>query len=476
MNLPPRNAGLQALAPWLVIVTFLFSMVWLLIWPDPFSFGLDEGFNLMKAFLMPRGERLFVDIWSDQPPVFAWLLRGMFAIFGASVTMGRLTTLLCAGLLLLAAHDLLRQSTDHFGALLAILCVVLLAPGFLLWSGAVLIGLPAIAFALASVACLVRWHDSGAVVWLLASAVLLAVSACTKFFTLILVPCVLPGLLILPLPGAQHRWRAVLAWCAGFGVILLLVLGLTDALFHPEQLFGNHWEAKSVPVYAHLSHTAWLAGQPRCWLLYGLALSALRPRLWRTRPLVFYCGTWMVAALLTLHFHRPFWSHHALLPAIPAAPLAAVTLWGWSQRWLKDAHRARLMLAVLLVSLVVIPMAVAKTARQFAGQHWKWEMLELLRARTTRNTTMITDDPIIAFRAGVPVDPHLAVFSNKRRISGLLDESMVEKRLRLSRPDFVLFGSHTLQGLPGLTAILTRHYRPLHRAGRLHLHERIPIP
>jgi hypothetical protein len=120
--------------------------------------------------------------------------------------------------------------------------------------------------------------------------------------------------------------------------------------------------------------------------------------------------------------------------------------------------------------------AAARGARSFTGQHWKWEMLAVLHARTTQSTTMITDDPLIAFRAGIPVDPHLAVFATKRRLSGLLSESTVEERLRATRADFVLFSGQTLQGLPGLTEVLAQHYLPLRQAGRLQLHERIPIP
>jgi len=470
-----RTPGLQALPSGLVIVAFLTSMAWLLIRPDPFSLGNDEGFNLMKAFLMSRGERLFVDIWSDQPPAFAWLLRGMFAVFGTGVSVGRLATLLCTALMLVAIRDFLCEGHDGLGALLGVM-MVLITPGIFLWSGAVLIGLPAIALAITSIACLNRWHRGGSSAWLMASGSVLALSACTKFFTLVTVPGMLLGFLLLPMPGGWRRVPAILLWSAVLLASLLLILGVTGALFHLDQLLGNHLQARAVPGYATLSHTRWLTGQPRCWLLYSLALPALWSARLRGSPAVFHCGVWMVTALLVLHFHRPFWSHHALLAAIPAAVLAAVTLNRAMQRWLDPHYCRRAAWGLTITSLVAVPICVHRTAEDFAGQQWKFDLVDLIRQDSGAGVPIIADDPLFAFRAGVPVDPYLAVFSNKRQSSGLLDEALLGKRLGIIQPVHVLFSTQTLRNLPGLPRLLARDYRLLRQAGRWQLHERRTRP
>lgn len=475
MKVDTRPAGLQALPSGLVIAVFVVSMAWLLIRPDPFSLRNDEGFNLMKAFLMARGEHLFVDIWSDQPPVFTWLLRGMFAAFGSTVSVGRLTTLLCAALMLVAIRDFLREGRDELRALLGVM-MVLMTPGIFLWSGAVLIGLPAIALAITSIACLHRWHRGGGGAWIIASGVMLALSACTKFFTLVAVPGVLLGFLLLPMPPGWQRVPAILLWSGILLMGLLLILGVTGALFHLDQLFGNHLQARAVPSYATLSHTHWLAGQPRCWLLYGLALPALCSARLRKSPAVLHCGVWMVTALLVLHFHRPFWSHHALLPAIPAAVLAAVTLNTALRRWLTPQYCRWAAWGFTMTSLVAVPICVQRTAEDFADQQWKSGLVELIRQGSGPDTPMIADNPLFAFRAGVPVDPFLTVFSNKRQNSGLLDEALLGERLGIVQPVQALFSAQTLRNLPGLPHLLARDYRLLRQAGGLQLHERRARP
>jgi len=54
------------------------------------EFGADEGYELMKAFLVSLGHPLYREVWNDQPPLHTELLALLFRVFGASAYVGRL--------------------------------------------------------------------------------------------------------------------------------------------------------------------------------------------------------------------------------------------------------------------------------------------------------------------------------------------------------------------------------------------------
>ena len=59
-----------------------------------FEMDFDEGVNLIKALLLLRGFPLYRLVWSDQPPLFTYLLAGEFRLAGLSVNAARLLVLL----------------------------------------------------------------------------------------------------------------------------------------------------------------------------------------------------------------------------------------------------------------------------------------------------------------------------------------------------------------------------------------------
>ena len=73
-----------------------------------FEFSSDEGVNLMKSMLMDNGYKLYGQIWSDQPPLFSYLLAGVMRITGYNVAPARTLVLIFACLLLWAAIQFMR--------------------------------------------------------------------------------------------------------------------------------------------------------------------------------------------------------------------------------------------------------------------------------------------------------------------------------------------------------------------------------
>ena len=69
---------------------------------------------------------------------------------------------------------------------------------------------------------------------------------------------------------------------------------------------------------------------------------------------------------------------------------------------------------------------------------------------------VVTDVPMYAFRAGLPVPPYLVVSSQKRMVTGSLNERQVLDIVREWRPEQVLLGRFYF---PTVTKYLEDHYR-----------------
>ena len=61
------------------------------------EFGMDDGFELMKGWLVSLGHPLYREVWNDQPPLHTEVLGLVFRLFGPSAYAARLLTLVCAG-------------------------------------------------------------------------------------------------------------------------------------------------------------------------------------------------------------------------------------------------------------------------------------------------------------------------------------------------------------------------------------------
>ena len=86
---------------------------------------------------------------------------------------------------------------------------------------------------------------------------------------------------------------------------------------------------------------------------------------------------------------------------------------------------------------------------------------------------MVTDLPMFAFRAGIPVPPELAVISGKRFAAGELSEQEIIDEVKQYQPEQVLIGRFEL---PLLEQYLNGSYLPiLEREGELRLYVRADL-
>ncbi|MGD8621486.1 MAG: glycosyltransferase family 39 protein, partial [Anaerolineales bacterium] len=160
-----------------------------------FEFDHDEGINAIKAMLEIQGYPLYSETWSDQPPIFTMLLKLWFQIFGQTVLAGRVLVMLISAGLLWLVIQYLRQFFGNLHALIAA-ALLLLLPYYLRLSVSIMIGLPAIAFALLSFFGIAQWHRKSSSIWLLLSAAALGLSIMTKLFTAFLAPIFFTGIVL----------------------------------------------------------------------------------------------------------------------------------------------------------------------------------------------------------------------------------------------------------------------------------------
>jgi 4-amino-4-deoxy-L-arabinose transferase-like glycosyltransferase len=444
---------------------------------DVFALDLDEGINLMKALLVSRGFHLFSQIWSDQPPVFTYLLTGFFELFGYQVNAGRLLALFFSTLLIWASVQYLRLVWGRLAGLAGLVLLSLL-PGYLTYSVSVLIGLPSLALAVLSMLFLVLWHQRGQTGWLWLSGLMFSLSIFTKMITVFVIPIFVVGLIV----DAYYQrgksspiWdvvRPVIIWGTSFGLAsLLLATWLVGPAGFP-QLVLPHLQASRLEVFQSPDSTLTIQYHLLpAWPVLLLSLIGALILIFRKRWLGLYPLVWSALAYSVLTQYAPVWAHQQLLVSVPAALVAAGGL-GEALAVLPDFIRqirmrqvrswwvAAALIAAVLILVVQVP--------QVKGQ---WQRLAAVAQKPTSAETTIlrkldkfapqtnwlfTDQPMIAFRAGLLVPPELAVLSSKRVETGFLSPDEVQSAFQRYRPEQVLIGRFDF---PGLSQALQAGYR-----------------
>jgi hypothetical protein len=474
---------------WQIAVPLLYFAGMVLFFPfrNVFWMNLDEGINLVKAQMVLRGFALYTDMWNDQPPLLTYLLATVIRLFGPRANAGRLVVLLLACGLMWAYLQFLSSVWGNWQAATGAILLFLL-PLYMDLSVSVLVGLPAIALGMVSLWWLVLWHKTRTYVWLVASALVLALSILTKIFTGLLAPIFLAG--ILAGEFGQYRetgnWRRLVAPALLWGTTFTLFLVIPALiLIHPDnfgQLLESHLEARQLAVYRNdpSYSLAWQLQEARPILL--LAILGVVHVILSRRWLALYAAAWMGTAYLLLFRHVPVWSHQQLLITIPAAILAAgaagealSSLWRLLSYWIKARalplksidRTAWLNLASMgLFALVMVnrgPVTLsafnsspAFRVPEFRATSSEVKFLRYLREYAPQTHWLVTDLPMFAFYANLPVPPNLVVFSSKRVETGELTEEEVLKTIQEYRPEQVLMGRFEF---PSLRRYLKEQYR-----------------
>lgn len=447
------------------------------LWVMPLSlfvFDNDEGINVIKAVLLADGYPLYTQTWSDQPPVFTQLLQWAFALFGEKMVVARLLVLALATLFVWAYTSTIQAQIGSAAAWVA-LFLLMLSDNFLRLSVSVMIGLPALAFAMVAIYLLQRYKRLGGNWQLIVAGILMGLSLQTKILTIVMLPIL--GLDLLDygrdLGGVRARFWAKLRHALLWGLVTLVVYGLIGLYYQAfdlTMLLGAHLSGDVQSAYAE--EGGW--SEVRRFLLfdYGhlllavLGLLALRAqRAWQgLLPL-----GWLLLALLLLLYHRPMWYHHYQLLAIPLCWLAAylVPLIGGAVGGaLAPVGRFAWVTNGVVVAGVVVVAAwllVARGQASVPGYNQNADdqtIVALLQANATQNQWVFTDRAIYPFYAGLRVPPEIAVFSRKRFFGQNLNNQILLTVMTQYTPAQVLIMrfKDDLLADPEFVAYLNAHY------------------
>jgi hypothetical protein len=449
-----------------VFVALVFFLLMYSLYPfhEVFEFDPDEGINAMKALLLARGDSLYSEIWSDQPPLFTYLLATWFRAFGFEINIGRIMVLIMSSILVSAIYLILRIT---WGALHAICGIVLLflLPYYNTLSVSIMIGLPSITLATIALLALIIWHLRRKSIWLVLSAAALAFSVLTKLFTGFLAPIFIIGVLLDELAGndgSKTLWelfRPALIWGSVFAIIFiglgLLVVGPSNV----NQLLEPHLAASEADIYTGFAKTQSITWYMQdSWSFFLLAAIGVLYVSLKKHWLTLYLIAWAACAYIILIFQIPVWFHHQLLVTIPLAALSAIAVGESINAFQNSTIRKNffklntaLACATLIAISILLIVRVPIIYEEFTENVYYLERERMFMVRMVNHAPetewVITDTPMYAFRAGLAVPPELAVFSEKRMVSGNLSEEEIICFLDKYKPEQVLIARFRLPEL-----------------------------
>lgn len=469
-------AGVKGASWWRnahLALPLLFILFMFLYYPfrETFEFNYDEGGNVMKALLVARGYPLYSQVWSDQPPLLTYLLAVCIRLFGTDVNAARVVMLLFSTVLMAAAADFLRTGWGGWHALAGFLLIFLL-PFYNRLSVSIMIGLPAIAFALLSLLALSYWHLRRDSIWLWLSALALSLSVSTKLFTGFLAPIFALGILLDERSrlGGSASWRAwlrpALLWSMIFATLVFAAAMLFVGPANLSQLFTSHLEARQAQDFISLNESEPLSLHMRdarlILLLAGIGcLFVLLERRW----LSLYLIAWFLTGYFLLMVQIPVFFHHTLLVTVPAAILAGIAV-GEAILWVHLVPRLfrlrgllswRTLLSVLALIIFIAnvieraPETLLSFNRRPAwmtqAETKVWSQQEQLFLTKMANHAaethwVVTNLPMYAFRVNLIAPPYLSFVTAKRLSTGELTEENIIAVIQKYRPEQVLIGRH----------------------------------
>jgi hypothetical protein len=448
---------------------------------QPLEINSDEGINVMKAWMLAHGHALYSEVWDDQPPLYTHLLAGIMVCCGWTFTVARGVTLAFTMLLFSMVYDSVRLVAGHRGAIASVV-LLLSAPFVSSLCLAAMIGLPAIALAVASFWALAKWNQRPSPGWILLSGGLLAESLCTKGFTAALL---LPSLytwwilLLRPQPLTRSKLNVICMgslWLAAVLGVLALTLGLWVPWTEFRQLIAPHLATES-SNQAAVTVGSYLAS---CWpLTIAAMIGALVLLIKHEWPWSVVLGWWLIA-LLIIHFHRPLWWHHTLLATVPGAMLGGIGM-AWLLHGRPD-HGARAASRIVIgVALLAWSLPGCWHSPILQRPTWRERdelVLQRLRTHPGGNGPLVCDRCLYPFLVGRPLPADLVVATWTRIEAHALEVHDILADIDRVRPSAIIMTDRWQPQVIGIIAraIIGQYHLVLRRTGssRLLYYERNP--
>lgn len=440
----------------LFVAIFITSIIIIAPLRQAFEYNPDEGINLMKSWLFLKGFPLYSQVWNDQPPLATVILAYWLKFFGPSVYHSRILILIFSAVFLWAFYQIIKIS---FGCLCASIAVafLLLSAAYLRLSISIMIGIPALTFAMLSVYFATIYKKLKLIYFLPPSGIFMALSLQTKLFSVFLTPLIILDIALserIDLKNKTQKSKTIFhifLWISSFLVVYLSIAAIffhLDFILLIQQLFQTHI-VKSAFTKPYYGFSVMLG---MIFLDYDIVLLALvaafliiRCKKWG----LLFPVLWLILAFLLLINHRPIWPHHYLLMSVPCSWLAAICLceffhantliWpaggkgmGIFLRWLTAG--------IVILTIIAFPFKLERAYRNLWGTTTNGERdVNRLISKHRKNTHwIITDRPIFAFYADIPMPPELAVITEKRILTQNLKPSYFISILDKYRPEQII--------------------------------------
>ena len=438
----------------LLALELMLFLGWQLSHLDGFQWGSDEGTYLMRVRLLQQGHRLYTEIWTDQMPGLIELLRVAFALFGASVQIGRAVVVLLAALGLLCTAALTRQLAGRSGAL-AVAPILAVAPNFF-WLSRAMVSpdLPSISLGVAGLVAVGQYIRTRRRGWLVLSGVAFAGGLYVKATAAL---AVVPAALWLAIDLWRKEGRSLgtlLRRMLMWGASALMPFGLALCLHDLPGLWNQFVGAQvasgqmALKIGPHAAKILAYLGDDN-WGLASLALAGTLVALRCRREAALVGLALLGTSLVVLLLRSPLWpSHHLIVLLFPMGVLAGV---GLSGLW-RSIRRRRLDVGGLLAvgALVVyagsVPGIIGSDSELIAARtsQSSLEAVGFLKRRFPEGTVVISDYQMIPFLAGCSVPPELATVSKKRMQLGMLGSDDLIRITQESKPEAVLLWDEQL--------------------------------
>jgi hypothetical protein len=449
----------------------------------------DEGVYWQSLRAMALGHPLFSEVFSSQPPLFLLAIYPFYLLFGSSLVAARTAVVMYSLVSLLAIYAAGRIIGGRWVGLGA-LALLALDPLYLRGSHTLQAEIPALAFAVTSVALAasaVR-QSGGRRRGLAGTAGLtLALGCGVKLFDIAaLAPVVVYLLAPVGLaltdaegavrwPGARAVGRALgvalpdLLACsagavAGLALVFLPFAGQWPALY--DQVVRFHLAAARTSPAGTRTNIALLAHTTSELPLELLAVVAAAVALATRRWCMLAPALWACAACIILVRQQPLFGHHEALLIPPLALTAAVGLPD-----LADAlpaivgmggRLARRPLVIALAGAVLVwsvgTIAIQAAAPISASSCQDAVVAQALADRTQPGDLVVADDQYIVALAGRDVPPQLVDTSLVRVQSGYLTAAQLERAVQDPNVRAILFCSGRFDLVPGFRAWVAVNY------------------
>ncbi len=478
----------EYIIPICVAIAFFCMIFFFFPFREIIQFDPDEGLNLMRSMLVSLNFKLYTEISSDQPPLFTHIIAWMFKFTGFEVNPARIMVLLFATVMIFSCSLMLKMSWGNLAAFFFFLFAIGI-PNLLDLSVSVMIGVPAISLACLSALLLFFWQRKRWHIFIIFSAIFMALSVLTKLFTIFLVPIffifIIGSEYFLKKEGQklQNYFYSAVEWGGVFGTIIffcgLILIGIENV----SQILSPHISAETYLQYQGYGASINYRLESVIPLLF-ISLFGFIFSIYRKKYFSYLLLIWIVLAYLLLSIHRPVYAHHQLLITIPAAMLAAI---GGSESFFSflTFWQRKFQLSFLgIISIISFAAMVYCLSTNFInifpklnyqpklsgfslqGTTGKLRIIDEMKSYQMQTKWIFTDLPMYAFLVKKPVPPILATFSEKRLLTGSLTGQQLLSTLQIYQPEQVLLGRFKI---PELETSLQKKYKMIYSPGSFKL-------